>query len=149
MGLSFDQPSPDQSTFSRFRNRLSKKAMSEINHEVLMQFTAKGLTINEGIAIDARLGKSASHPLSTEKREEAKAKSETPQGKVDKNGKPLKCSRDLESDWVMKNNVVHFGLSHLYNNAFRARFTLSPNRSGVGHFSQFPLLNYLNLKTVF
>jgi IS5 family transposase len=35
LGLSFDQPSPDHSTFSRFRNRLSKKAMSAINHEVL------------------------------------------------------------------------------------------------------------------
>jgi len=84
--------------------------MSEINHEVLMQFTSKGLTINEGIAIDARLVQSASHPLSTEKLEEAKAKSETLQDKVDKNGKPLKCSRDLESDWVMKNSVAHFGL---------------------------------------
>ena len=51
LGLSFDQPSPDHSTFSRFRNRLSKKAMNAINHEVLMQFTSKGLAINEGIAI--------------------------------------------------------------------------------------------------
>ena len=49
--------------------------MSEINHEVLMQFTSKGLTINEGIAIDARLVQSASHPLSNEKLEEAKVKS--------------------------------------------------------------------------
>jgi transposase, IS5 family len=28
-----------------------------INHELLSQFAAKGLTINEGIAIDARLVK--------------------------------------------------------------------------------------------
>jgi IS5 family transposase len=110
LGLSFDQLSPDHSTFSRFRNRLSKKAMSEINHEVLIQFTSKGLTINEGIAIDARLVQSVSHPLSKEKLEEAKAKSETPAGKVDINGKALKFSRDLESNWVVKNNVAHFGL---------------------------------------
>jgi IS5 family transposase len=110
LGLSFDQLSPDHSTFSRFRNRLSKKAMSEINHEVLMQFTAKGLTINEGIAIDARLVQSASHPFSNEKLQEAKVKSETPEGKVDINGKALKFSRDLESDWTVKNDVAHFGL---------------------------------------
>jgi IS5 family transposase len=46
LGLSSDQPSPDHSTFSRFRNRLSKKAMSEINHEVLMQFASPGLFFN-------------------------------------------------------------------------------------------------------
>jgi len=64
LGLSFDQPSPDHSTFSRFRGRLSKEAMAKINSAVLLQFTSKGLTINEGIAIDARLVQSASHPLS-------------------------------------------------------------------------------------
>jgi IS5 family transposase len=106
LGLSFDQPSPDHSTFSRFRNRLSKKAMSEINHEVLMQFTSKGLTINEGIAIDARLVQSVSHPLSKEKLEEAKAKSETPHGKIDINGKALKFSRDLESDWFRASRIL-------------------------------------------
>jgi len=35
LDLSFDQPSPDHSTFSRFRSRLSKKAMNEINSEIL------------------------------------------------------------------------------------------------------------------
>ena len=133
LGLSFDQPSPDHSTFSRFRNRLSQKAMSEINHEVLMQFTAKGLTINEGIAIDARLVQSASHPLSTEKLEEAKAKSETPQGKVDKNGKPIKCSRDLESDWVVKNNVAHFGLKEHASVDIKQGFVLSTVMTAASH----------------
>ena len=41
LGLSFDQPSSDHSTFSRFRSRLSKDAMTKINHEVLSQFTSK------------------------------------------------------------------------------------------------------------
>jgi transposase len=53
MGLSFDQHSPDHSTFSRFRGRLSKEAMTRINSVVLQQFSRKGLTINEGIAVDA------------------------------------------------------------------------------------------------
>jgi transposase, IS5 family len=39
IGLSFDQHSPDHSTFSRFRGRLSKEAMSWINSVVLKQFS--------------------------------------------------------------------------------------------------------------
>ena len=74
LGLSFDQPSPDHSTFSRFRSRFSKDTMRMINHELLSQFAAKGLTINEGVAIDARLVQSASHPLSQKKLEEEKKK---------------------------------------------------------------------------
>ena len=62
LGLSFSDPSPDHSTFSRFRKRLSKNAMDQINSEILRQFYDQGLTINEGIAIDVRLVKSASHP---------------------------------------------------------------------------------------
>jgi len=84
--------------------------MRIINHELLSQFAAKGLTINEGIAIDARLVQSASHPLKTEKLEEERLKKQTPEGMVDKNGKPLKFARDLESDWTVKNNAPHFGL---------------------------------------
>jgi len=102
LGLSFDNPAPDHSTFSRFRGRFSKDNMRMINHELLSQFASRGLTINEGIAIDARLVQSASHPLSAEKLEEKKLKKQTPEGKVDKNGKPLKFSRDLESDWTVK-----------------------------------------------
>ena len=133
LGLSFDQLSPDHSTFSRFRNRLSKKAMSEINHEVLMQFTAKGLTINEGIAIDARLVQSASHPFSNEKLQEAKVKSETPEGKVDINGKALKFSRDLESNWVVKNNVAHFGLKEHASVDIKQGFVLSTEMTAASH----------------
>lgn len=110
LGLSFDDSAPDHSTFSRFRGRFSKDTMRLINHELLSQFAAKGLTINEGIAIDARLVQSASSPLSNERLKEEKTNRETPEGKVDKNGKPLKFSRDLESDWTVKNNVPHFGL---------------------------------------
>ena len=33
--LSFSKPSPDHSTFSRFRSRLSKEAMDQINSEIL------------------------------------------------------------------------------------------------------------------
>ena len=83
--------------------------MAEINNAVLLQFSQKGLTINEGIAIDARLVQSASHPLSNDEIQKRREKRETPEGKLDKNGKPLKFSRDLESDWTVKNNEPHYG----------------------------------------
>jgi IS5 family transposase len=110
IGLSFDQHSPDHSTFSRFRGRLSKEAMNRINSVVLQQFSRKGLTINEGVAIDARLVQSASHPISNEEIKKQKEKRDTPEGKLDKNGNLLKFSRDLESDWTVKNNIPHYGL---------------------------------------
>ncbi len=87
--LSLDKPSPDHSTFSRFRNRISKKAMIELNNLVLQEFAMKGLLINEGIAVDARLVKSASKPLSNDELEKLRAKRNTPEGKLDKNGNPL------------------------------------------------------------
>lgn len=110
LGIPFDQPSPDHCTFSRFRSRFSPDAMRAVNSELLAQFAAKGLTINEGVAVDARLVKSASHPRSKEKLEEEKKIKETPAGKLDKKGLPLKFSRDLESDWTVKNKIPHYGL---------------------------------------
>ena len=50
LGLPLDKPSPDHSTFSRFRSRISKEAMIELNSEVLGEFAKRGLSINEGIA---------------------------------------------------------------------------------------------------
>ena len=109
LGLSFNKPSPDHSTFSRFRGRLSKEAMNMINNLVLQQFSQKGLSINEGVAVDARLVQSASHPISNEEIKKQIEKRETPEGKIDKNGKPLKFSRDLESDWTVKNEIPQSG----------------------------------------
>ena len=80
LGLSFSKPSPDHSTFSRFRARLSKEAMDQINSEILRQFESQGLTINEGIAVDARLVKSASRPISNDKIKQARDKHNTPEG---------------------------------------------------------------------
>jgi len=110
LGLPLDRPSPDHSTFSRFRTRLSEEAMRELNSLVLQEFAKRGLSINEGIAVDARLVKSASKPLSKEGLKELKEKRETPEGNLDKNGNTLKFSRDAESDWTVKNETPHYGL---------------------------------------
>ena len=133
LGLSFDESSPDHSTFSRFRGRFSEDTMRLINHELLSQFTAKGLMINEGIAIDARLVQSASHPLKTEKLEEERLKKQTPAGQVDQNGKPLKFSRDLESDWTVKNEVPHYGLKEHAAVDTRYGFVLATEMTPASH----------------
>ena len=99
LGLSLDKPSPDHSTFSRFRSRLSKEAMMQLNNEVLGEFAKRGLSINEGIAVDARLVKSASRPISNEDLKDLKKKSDSLEGKLDKNGQSIKFRRDIESDW--------------------------------------------------
>ncbi len=129
LGLSFSKPSPDHSTFSRFRSRLSKEAMDQVNSEILRQFEQQGLTINEGIAVDARLVQSASKPISNEQIKQLKEKKQTPEGKLDKNGKPLKFSRDLESDWTVKNDKPHYGLKEHtsvdINNGFILATTMS------------------------
>ena len=130
LGLSFSKPSPDHSTFSRFRNRLSKIAMDQINTEILRQFEQQGLTINEGIAVDARLVKSASRPISNNQIKELREKRSAPEGKLDKNGKPLKFSRDLESDWVVQNDKPHYGIKEHasvdINHGFILATTISP-----------------------
>ena len=110
LGLPLSKPSPDHSTFSRFRSRLSKQAMDQLNSEILRQFEGQGLTINEGVAVDARLVKSASRPLSNDQLKEIRAQRNTPEGKLDKNGKTRKFSRDLESNWVVQNDEPHYGI---------------------------------------
>jgi len=129
LGLSLDKPSPDHSTFSRFRSRVSKQAMIELNNVVLQEFAKRGLSINEGIAVDARLVKSASKPLSNDELRKLKDKRNTPEGKLDKKGRPLKFSRDLESDWTVKNDEPHYGLKEHasvdVNNGFILATTLT------------------------
>ena len=66
---------------------------------VLQELAKRGLSINEGIAVNARLVKSASKPMSNDGLKKLKDKRNTPEGKLDKNGNPLKFSRNLESDW--------------------------------------------------
>ena len=130
LNMPMDYPSPDHSTFSRFRGRLSKEAMIQINSNLLKQFHKLGLSINEGVAVDARLVKSVNRPVSNEKIEEFKHKAQTPEGQLDKNGNPKKYSRDLDANWVIKNDIPHYGLKEHASvdteNGFILATTLSP-----------------------
>ncbi len=67
LGLSETDTSPDHSTFPVFRKRLTKGKFDLIVGEILTQFSEEGLKINEGIAVDARVVKSASRPMSNKK----------------------------------------------------------------------------------
>ena len=130
VGLSMDTPSPDHSTFSRFRSRLSKDAMIHINNIVLQEFGNRGLSINEGIAVDARLVKSASRPISSDEQKRLREKRHSTEGRLDKNGNPLKFMRDIDSDWTIKNDTPHYGLKEHasvdINNGFILATTLTP-----------------------
>lgn len=104
--------------------------MDQINSEILRQFEKNGLTINEGIAVDARLVKSASRPISNDKIKELKEKRNSPEGKLDKKGNPKKFTRDLESDWTNKNDIPLYGLKEHAsvdtNHGFILATTMSP-----------------------
>ena len=81
-------------------------------------------------AVDARLVKSASRPLSNDELRREREKRERGEGDTDKNGKPIKFRRDLESDWTVKNDKPHFGLKeHVsvdVNNGFLLATKLTP-----------------------
>jgi IS5 family transposase len=145
--LPFDMASPDHSTFSRFRKRLSEKAMTRINSELLKQFGEKGLSINEGIAIDARLVQSASRPISTDQLRELREKRQSDGGKFDRNGKPLKFCRDIESDWVVQNDTPYYGLKEHasvdVNSGFILATTMTPSS-----FHDSPYLPYCTVNSL-
>ncbi len=130
LDLPLDKPSPDHSTFSRFRSRLSQNGMIKLNNVILYEFSKMGLSINEGVAVDARLVKSASKPLSNDDLKKAKDRRSTPEGQLDKNGNQIKFCRDLESDWTVKNDTPHYGLKEHasvdVNNGFILATTLTP-----------------------
>ena len=72
--------------------------MVKLNSALLAQLNQHGVTINEGIAVDERLIRSASKPVSTEKLNEPRDKQNSIEGNMDKNAKPRKFSDDLKSD---------------------------------------------------
>jgi len=84
--------------------------MVNLNSVVLEEFAKHGLIIHEGIAVDARLVKSASRPVSRDGLRELQEQRDQGEGETDKNRNPVKFRRDVESDWTVKNAVPHYGL---------------------------------------
>lgn len=127
INLTMEEVSPDHSTFSRFRKRLSKHTMDKINNEILKQFGQKGISLNEGVAVDARLIKSTSKPISNEKSKKLKEYQNA--NSTDKS----KFTRDNESDWTKKNGKTHYGLKEHVAVDIKNGFIFSTTMSPASH----------------
>jgi len=92
------------------------------------------LAINEGIAIDAHLVKSASHQLGNERLQEEKLKKQMPEGKIDKNGNNLKFSRVLESDWTVRSFHSSRSVAFAFDSAPPSELHFGGCNSWVGQY---------------
>lgn len=118
--------------------------MIRLNSEVLAEFDRRGLIINDGIAVDARLVKSASRPMSADDLKKLRKKRGRSEGQVDRSGKPLKFSRDLESDWTIKDHKPHYGLKEHASVDVKNGFVLATTLSAASIHDT----NYLPYLTV-
>lgn len=79
----------------------------------------------------ARRVKSASKPISNDEIKKRQDKGNTEEGKEDKNGRPVKYSRDVESDWTVKNEKPHYGMKEHTSvdvkNGFVLATTITPS----------------------
>jgi len=110
IGLPLAEPAPDHSLMCRFRGRVGQGVLEKIHRELLHQFKVMGFSVESGMAVDARLVKSASRPVSGKKLKELREKRESESGQKDKNGLTLKFQRDVDSDWTVKNGKPVFGM---------------------------------------
>jgi IS5 family transposase len=110
IGIPLRQSAPDHSLISRFRKRISPTVMEKVHSQLLQQFSQKGYSIEGGMAIDARLVKSAARPKSNERIKEEKQKRETTEGNLDRTGKPLKFKSDIDSNWTVRDEVPFYGM---------------------------------------
>ncbi|NQU03369.1 MAG: transposase [Syntrophaceae bacterium] len=63
IGFPLADPSPHHSVICRFRERIGKNTLEDIHHELLYQFNSLGFSIESGMAVDAKIIKSASRPV--------------------------------------------------------------------------------------
>ena len=105
--------------------------MIKVNSEILKQFHQHRISINKGVAVDARLVKSASKPISKKQMKKLKTHLDSPESRLDKNSNLKKFSRDFESDWTIKNDKPHYGFKKHTSvdteNGFILLTTLSPS----------------------
>jgi IS5 family transposase len=110
IGLPFSEPSPDHSIICRFRERTGKETLEKVHHELLNQFDTLGFSIESGMAVDARVVKSASRPVSDKKLRELREKRKLRLKMRKKTQRAMRFQRDLDSDWTVKNDKPVFGM---------------------------------------
>jgi len=110
MGLPLADPSPDHSIICRFRERVGRDTLEDIHHELLTQLNAQGFSIESGMAVDARIVKSASRPVSDKKLKALRTQRKAQANQRKKTQQSMRFERDLESDWTVKNNRPVFGM---------------------------------------
>ena len=110
IGLPFSEPSPDHSIICRFRERTGKDILELVHHALLEQLSALGFSIESGMAVDARVVKSASRPVSDRKLKELREKRKNKTQMRKKTQRAMRFQRDLDSDWTVKNNKPLFGM---------------------------------------
>ena len=115
--------------------------MIKLNSNILNQFAQKGLSINEGIAIDARLVQSTSPTTSNDDFHKQPKKRNSPEGHIDKNRNPIKFQRDLESDGVVQNGPPHYGLKKRVSVDVNNDFVLAAAVTPASHHDS-PYLPY-------
>ena len=110
VGLPLADPSPDHSIICRFRERVGRDTLEAIHHELLTQLNAQGFSIESGMAVDARIVKSSSRPVSDKKLKALRAKRKAKAQQRKKTRQSMRFERDLASDWTVKNNKPVFGM---------------------------------------
>jgi IS5 family transposase len=71
--------------------------------------------------------------MSNDEIENLREKRQSPEGNLDKNGKPLKFSKDIESDWGGQNDIPHYGLKEHASVDIDNGFILSTNMTPASH----------------
>lgn len=110
IGLPFSEPSPDHSIICRFRERTGQETLEKVHHELLLQCATLGFSIESGMAVDARVVKSASRPVSDRRLRELREKRKAMTQIRKDTQRGVRFQRDLDSDWTVKNNRPVFGM---------------------------------------
>lgn len=95
VGLALGDPTPDETTFVRFRDLLRKYELDrKLFDAVLEQLHERRLIVKQGTLVDATII-SAPGPRST--------------GQKDKQGQPVKPQGDPEASYTIKRGQIHYG----------------------------------------
>jgi IS5 family transposase len=110
IGLPFSEPSPDHSILCRFRERVGRDILEQVHHALLDQLNALGFSIESGMAVDARVVRSASRPVSDRKLRTLREKRKIRLQMKKKTQRAMRFQRDVDSDWTVKHNKPIFGM---------------------------------------